>query len=512
MELEKWFKIKKYPHIGFPITVKDFKWVKEYVNNPKNISDHSFLPFLHMCLKKRKFRPIKSANERNPSGQRKRVVGKPKSRDIFYASHFDSLIYSFYNVIIYNKYETFIKDKGFKNSIVAYRKIPVSQGSDHNKCNIDFAKDSFEFIESNNSENLSVIVADITSFFDNLNHRILKQQWSKILGMKTLPDDHYNIFKSLTRIKYVEGRQLFESYGNTMFIEAQLPNDTKGEKELKRKPITAVRYFKEKKAVAYCEKTEFFQNNLSLVISKNNEAGIPQGSPISATLANIYMLDFDNEVYNKIGSIGGFYQRYSDDMIIICNQKYEEEIISFIRSRIKDLTKLEIAPEKTKLYRFETIEGKFRGIEVSESTKEYNFNKTLEYLGFSFDGQRVLIKSAGFSKFYRSMKRSFKRSASLARNSKNPDKSIFKARLYKRFTYKGANRKLIYRPAKNDNKKYLATKEYYWGNYLSYVNKANKSMQSINNGDQIKRQSRRFWKNFHKLMISHSKTLPSAQV
>src|SRR5690606_7236324 len=125
----------------------------------------------------------------------------------------------------------------------------------------------------------------------------------------------------------------------------------------------------------------------------------------------------------------------------------------FIRTSIFSLTKLEIAPKKTKLYRFEFIDDEFRGFEVSEINKEYNYNKTLEYLGFSFDGQRILIKTAGFSKFYRSMKRSFKRSASLARNSKNPDKSLFKAKLYKRFTYKGANRKLIYRPAKNDRTK-----------------------------------------------------------
>ncbi|WP_255037821.1 hypothetical protein [Lacihabitans soyangensis] len=107
------------------------------------------------------------------------------------------------------------------------------------------------------------------------------------------------------------------------------------------------------------------------------------------------------------------------------------------------------------------------------------------------------------------MKRSFKKSTSLALNSKNPDKSIFKSRLYKRFTYKGANRKMIYRPSKIDPTKYEKSKEYYWGNYLSYIYKANDSMKSINRVDFIKKQSKKFWNRFHQLLKFHEKRLPT---
>ena len=505
MELEKWFKIKKYPHIGLPITIKDYNWVKNYIENAEKISIHSFLPLIHKTIVNRKYRADNSILENNPSGKRKRVKGKPKVRDIFFASHLDSLIFSKYNEILTNAYEKHIEDKTFNECIVAYRKIPISKDSEKNKCNIDFAKTSFEFIQNNNSKKLTAIVADVTSFFDNLNHKTLKSKWTKVLEETTLPKDHYNVFKTLTNIKYVEGEQLFESYKKTMLIEVGVQNSST-KTTFKRKEIESSKYFKEKKTVAYCEKKEFLKNNLNLIKSKGKTVGIPQGSPISATLANIYMLDFDKEVFDKVSSIGGFYQRYSDDLIIICEHQFEDDIIKLIRDKIDTIVHLTIEPNKTKVFRFEVIDDIFKGFQIDELTKMPNYNKTLEYLGFSFDGQKVLIKTSGFSKFYRSMKSSFKKSTSLALHSKNLDKNLFKSSLYKRFSYKGAKRKLIFRPSKADKKVYEKSNEYYWGNYLSYINKANDSMKSINGGDFVKRQSRRLWKKFNDIMkFSESK-------
>lgn len=506
MELEKWFKTKKYPHIGLPITIKDYNWVKAYVENSEKIRIHSFLPLIHKSIIKRKFRADNSVSGLNSSKKRTRILGKPKVRDIFFASHLDSLILSKYNEILANAYERHIEVKNFNESIVAYRKIPISKGSDKNKCNIDFAKTTFEFINNNKSKRLTTIVADVTSFFDNLNHKTLKKQWSRVLNETTLPQDHYNLFKSLTNIKYIEGDQLFESYGTTMMVETGIPNCS-NKTEFVRKKIKSGKFFKEKGASHYCEKKEFLKKNLNLVISKNNPVGIPQGSPISATLANIYMLEFDQEIFDKVTSVGGFYQRYSDDLIIICEQQFEDDIIKLIRDKIEALVDLKIEPNKTKVFRFEEVKGKFTGFEIDEKTKTPNHNKTLEYLGFSYDGQRVLIKTSGFSKFYRAMKSSFKKSTSLAKHSKNPDKSLFKSRLYKRFTHRGAKRKLIYRPSTADKTVYEKTNEYYWGNYLSYINKANESMKSINGDNFVKRQSRKFWKKFNDLMKFHEARL-----
>lgn len=505
MEIEKWFKLKKYPHIGLPITIKDYNWVKEYIMDKEKVRIHSFLPLIHKCISQRKFRADKLRTDKTKTKKRFRVKDK-KDRNIYFASHLDSLIFSYFNSLLVDSYENYIKNKAFNDSIVAYRKIPMFQGAESNKCNIDFAKSTFEFIRNNNDKKLTVIVADVTSFFDNLDHKLLKKQWAKILNFSTLPLEHYSVFKALTKIKYVEGEQLFKSYNNTMIVKKGISNSNK-EFEYVRKEISKSNYFKEKKAISYCEKSDFLKNNLKIIISKNNTKGIPQGSPISATLANVYMLDFDQVIFKKVASIGGFYQRYSDDLIVVCEQQHEDEIIKTIRESIadKDIANLEIQSKKTKVYRFENIGVKFTGFEIDEKTKVPNFNKKLEYLGFSYDGQKVLIKSAGFSKFYRSMIKSFKKSASFARNSKNPDKRIFKSKLFKRFTHKGAKRKLIYRPSKLDHTKYVKSKEYNWGNYLSYVFKAETTMREINSSDSIKRQSRKLWRNFNKLLEIHGK-------
>jgi retron-type reverse transcriptase len=52
--------------------------------------------------------------------------------------------------------------------------------------------------------------------------------------------------------------------------------------------------------------------------------GIPQGSPISALLSNIYMFSFDKHMKNYVDSIGGKYFRYCDDMLLIVPSEYRD--------------------------------------------------------------------------------------------------------------------------------------------------------------------------------------------
>lgn len=234
-----WLKFKKYPHIGKPLTnSKDRVWVENYVTNPHNIIRHKFVPLLHRVLTQRKFRPNESS-VKNLSGKRKRFDKGRKERHIFYPSHLDSIIFSYYNSILTQAYEKYLSDKDYASVAVAYRKIPKNDMDEGNKCNIEFAADAFQFIINNKQRKLSVIVADVTSFFDNLNHRLLHTQWKKVLNVEDLPADHYTIYKNLVDYKYVNENELFKRFRHKLIVERYKPNDTSSI-ELKRKSVTTV--------------------------------------------------------------------------------------------------------------------------------------------------------------------------------------------------------------------------------------------------------------------------------
>jgi len=506
---DDWLKFKKYPHIGSPLNRKsDRSWVRKYVTDPEKIANHKFVPLLHRTFSLRKFRPKKNA-AKNSSGKRIRTVKPKKSRDIYFASHLDSIIYGYYSYQLTQAYESYLRGKPFSEVAVAYRKIPVEEGKKGNKSNIEFAHEAFKFIERNKDRKLSVIVADVSSFFDNLDHRLLHKQWKQVLGVNNLPNDHYAVYKNLISKRYVNENELFKRFKNKLIVERFKPHDT-SQKVLKRKKVEKIYNMRFENVVAFCEKEEFFSEAIDLVRAdkpQNKETreaqgkaplrGIPQGSPISATLANVYMLDFDERIYGAIVYSNAFYQRYSDDLIIICDRENESYFRQLIQEEIEERAKLNIHPDKTKIYRYELYEsGDFKGGLV-QGSDNVNFKKQLEYLGFEYNGSKVYVKTAGFSKFYRTMKRSFKRGAHFAKQAHIPSDSLFETRLYKRFTHVGAKRRLKWFQDPNSPTGYSRSSQYDWGNFISYINKANHIMKDINGDDSIKNQSRKIWKKFH---------------
>lgn len=521
-----WLKLKRYPHIGNPLTKKDSFKIERYVTNPKKVAEHRFTPLIHRVIRQRKYRPEENA-KKNKFGKRARSVKPPKERHIYFPCHLDSLVYSYYNQILITNYENYLKTQPFNNSIVAYRKIPKSNNLRGNKCNIEFANEAFMFIKQSKYEELSVIIADITSFFDNLDHKILHKQWNKILGTNELPKDHYNLYKSLIKKRYVNEPQLFNKFKNKLIVERVDCKTNK--KKLRNKKVTNFKNFRKERVVAYCSKKDFFSEATNLIIAdkpynkglrqrKKKDPlilkGIPQGTPISATLANIYMLDFDTNIYNEISNPErlGFYQRYSDDLIIVCNKKDESFYYNLITRQIQEKSHLKIQRAKTNIYRYKhnkknnLVGGK---LESENEIEKVNPNYQVEYLGFMFDGTCARIKTASFSKFYRNMKHSFRRGTHYAKSKFTKSDKLFENRLYKRFTHLGAKRRLKYKQDLNNPKKWERTTEYDWGNFISYVYKSNKVMQNINGNNTIKRQTRRFWKNFQEIKETMNKEIKS---
>lgn len=506
-----WFKLKKYPHIGFPLKSHDrSNWVEEYILNANKIADHSFLPFIHHKKKVRKFR--KEYCEKTGKllckildGKKQfRYKAKPKERELYYASHLDALVYSYYAEILSHKYDVLLASMGLDDVVTAYRKIPVSSSSKKNKCNIDFAVDVFETIINYPDNEFVVLAFDIKGFFDNLNHSKLRNKWKDVLGSpsKPLPDDHFNVFKNITRYSYVDLVGIFKEFQNEIFVNAT----SKKKSVITRKRVSKIKYLKKSNAVAFCTQKEFLNVKNKLIkkvrfvkdefgVTGTKNFGIPQGSPISAILANIYMLDFDANIFNYLKDFGGIYRRYSDDMIVVCPANMKDDVINQFGKEITNID-LEIQEKKTQIFRFKRRDN------ILTCGQEFpggiNENKNLIYLGLEFDGLNAKIKSASISGYYRKMKRTVKRAKHFSNiPSRKYSGELFKARLLKKFTHVGSERRLKY--VWNSSKNHFEISNHFdWGNFISYAKKASK----IKFPNSIYSQTKRHWNTLHKLLGS----------
>lgn len=476
-----WFKVRGYQHIGISLLYKDRKWVYGYVRNIDKIAEHAFLPLIYKPFKTERCK----RNFENPSKKR---IREPKIRPICYANHLDASIYSYYAFILVKKYDDYVKSKPFNKSITAYRQLEVDDaGKIRNKCNIDFAKDVFEYIKENCTANgLAVLTFDVEKFFDNLDPIILKKCWIRVLGSdKCLSKDHYAVYKNVVRYSYVHENELFNLFKN------EIPCSKKDGTLVKRKIIHS-RYMHNHNAMGYCDKTGIKKiresgiivehRNDSSIDEKLRTRGIPQGLPISSVLANIYMLDFDSAIYEKVNLENGFYNRYCDDVIVVCPIDKADSIKNYILERIKDL-KLNIQEKKTNVYYFKHQANGSLYCEHAVLGKR----KALEFLGFQFDGQHILLKSSSVSSFYCKLMRSVHRGGFYAININTKEKyKLFTRKLYKRFTRFGMKRSLRYKRDPNDTSKFVRSTKYNWGNYLSYAHNASRIMKDEGIKNQLR--------------------------
>ncbi|PRZ00809.1 reverse transcriptase (RNA-dependent DNA polymerase) [Marinilabilia salmonicolor] len=500
-----WYKQKQYPHIGLPLTGNDRQWVAKYVSDPEKVATHAFLPFIHREIKQRKFRKYDLPDG---SRSRTRINNKPKTRPIHYASHLDSNIYSFYANTLQYLYEEQIKEREINDCVTAYRKIPINplKPCGKKKCNIDFANDVFKYISKETKSEMVAIVFDIKGFFKNIDHKKIKHSWQRLLTRFNLPDDHYNVFRNITKFSYIDEIDIFENFKNQIITQNHSKNP-KIHNNKKRKRVTRLKYLHNQNAIAFCTKKDYLKWDNRHQYIKNNKylnqetkelrkKGIPQGATISAILANLYMLEFDTTINKKVTEIGGIYRRYSDDMVVVCPSDYEEQVKSWMRKAISE-EKLEIQEEKTQVFLFQNKDNK---ITCYHKRGEYlDTNNRFEYLGFEFDGENAYLKSASLSKFYRRMKRSVKKGKHHALRFGNTTTfgELFKNRLYKKFSYLGSHRRRKRVRDPKDKSNFIHTKKQDWGNYLSYAKKAHATMEPHS---KIKQQIRRHWRILHKLM------------
>jgi hypothetical protein len=96
--------------------------------------------------------------------------------------------------------------------------------------------------------------------------------------------------------------------------------------------------------------------------AKDSRRGIPQGSPISPLLANLYMRRFVLG-WKKLGlerSLGSRIVTYADDLVILCRKGKAEEALQRLREIMGKL-KLTVNEEKTRICKVPEGEFEFLG-------------------------------------------------------------------------------------------------------------------------------------------------------
>ncbi|WP_417617682.1 reverse transcriptase domain-containing protein [Oceanisphaera sp.] len=400
-----WYRRRGYAHFDRPLH-KD--QARRLVECPDNVASHAFWPVIinPQCVISRK-------KEKNTS----RRIYTTKYRPIAYAAHSDSHIYAYYAKKLNLALEDSYKKYGGEH-VLAYRRF------DSPKNNIHFALDAFNEIKSR--KECDVIAIDVEGFFDTLDHHLLKQAWEKLLGHEQLPADHYAVYKACTRDSAVTVPVLRDLFSGEIRRRAGkdgaaicTPVQFRSKVKHKLRPRHELAWeVKRKQPPAHL---------------KRSPAGIPQGLPISAVLANLYMLKVDSLIQLHIKELGGSYRRYSDDILLVVPKGSGQKAERIVTQALQTVC-LTVEPTKTMRCRY---------LEVAKALKcfnlDQNYNLTvlrpMAYLGFTFDGVNIRVRESTIAHFMIKAKRAIKRAKIAA--IKNETIFIKKRQLYARLTRLG---------------------------------------------------------------------------
>lgn len=398
---------------------KNIQWFKSYFSNSIiNVSKHGFYPLIKSDIITPRIK-----HEKDPLTGKIKPVKKEKVRPISYASHFDSFIYSWYSTVLTFFYEKKIKELNIDDCVLAY----LEKG----KSNIEFAHEVFEFVKllSNKNETCVTLAFDLRSFFDGLDHEILKEKWCKVLDIfdKKLPKDHLAVFKSLTNYTFIKKETL------EIFFPVPIG------KGIRLERICTPKEFREVLVEGGFIEKNPFTNQIPESKRFGVKCGIPQGSPISACLSNIYLIDFDKKLHSEAKNRGALYRRYCDDLIIICSLEYKDYFHKLIVDSIKEYEVI-VNKDKTEITFFKKNDkGIIRGF-----SNEDKF-RNLQYLGFEFNGQNAYIRSSSMSRYARRMSSKIEQAIHDAYDEDFGQQDfIFRKKLLQRFTDRGSRNFVSY--------------------------------------------------------------------
>lgn len=335
--MHPWFKPRGYRHFDVPVGIP----FTEKASNPEFVARHSWLPLIRYIKSTKRYKPRDGKT-------------KYKNRPIMFASHRDACILSKYAFDLSRQLEAEYSASCLNDNVIAYRRL--------GKSNYHFAATAFRFAQAHAP--CVVLCFDITGFFDHLDHRVLKRLLKRVLGVSELSDDWYGVFRHVTKYSAISRDDLA---ANPRFSKA-LARGSRG-------PIATI--------------DEVLAAGIK--ITKNPDPyGIPQGTPISSPLSNLYMLDIDIRMARACEAAGGLYQRYCDDILVICPADQEATLTGELKAAIGEHL-LDINDDKTERALFDG-----RSDEV------------FQYLGFNMSRNGAALRPSSLARQWRKAKRAIR--------------------------------------------------------------------------------------------------------
>lgn len=375
MKKPDWYRPRGYMHFDVPVQI-------EYGESltPTKVAEHVWSPLIHYIKKEKRYKAT----------QCKTVT---KDRPIMFASHRDSCILSKYSADLVARLEQFYLSRGLNETVIAYRSL--------GKSNYDFAKRVEDFVRARPS--LTVMCFDVTGFFDNLDHGHLKSCLKSILTVSELPADWFAIFKNITKYRFVHLDEIKKHDDLAERLRAKKP----------KHPLATIAQIK----------------TLGIPIEKNpTSKGIPQGTPISASLSNLYLMQFDEEMEREARVNGALYQRYSDAIIIACSKSRWKILHDSVERKLAE-HHLDLQRSKTEI------------VHLHGSSA-----LTFQYLGYELGAGEARLRLKSLSRQWRTARRALKKTERVGKLAiaRGKATAIYTRKLHLRFTSAGPRNFLAY--------------------------------------------------------------------
>lgn len=375
------------------------------VSDPERVARHRFWPLI--------LRPTRTSKRAWDPGKRK-VVWKTKKRPIGYVAHMDAHIHAFYAAMLGARLDDVLRRSPYGDGVLAYRKF------DPKRCNIEFAHEAF--VEIRERGECDVLALDIEGFFDALRHDHLKKSWCELLSVERLPPDHFHVYRSVTQDRAVLWPTLRDLLGKR--VDSKVSEVRRRAGQHPHRIVEPERFRR--------DITQLLQPRYQLVAqikgkpSPSEPVGIPQGTPISAVLANLYMRSVDEHLHAVLAKMNGSYRRYSDDILVVVPRGQARQIEDAVTAAVREVG-LEVNPKKTVRVVFQQTANGLRALQLDPNGQPGQATQ-LNYLGFSFDGEATQLRPGTISTFQARMRRAVRR-ASLAALD-DPKLKIKRRKLY----------------------------------------------------------------------------------